>query len=84
MNDFEAMSEMSKQNKDIRMSGTILNVDSGKKTSSVRMQVDEETAQLIARGIFSNNPTHYVALYIVNKNEFNQMKQEFDEAIKKI
>lgn len=73
MNDLEKMNAMANGNMDIRMSGQILDVESNKKVSKITMQIDDSTAQSIMRGLATDEQTHYVALYVINKEQFDKL-----------
>jgi len=73
MTDFEAMSRMASENMDIRMSPYFVSaklIDKGR-AGHVTMGVD---AQVIHDLAFGEN--HMVALYVINKEQFNKVKAE--------
>lgn len=75
MTDFQKMDIMANENQDIRMFPTLDSFSSTKKKSTVTIQVNEETAQMLMRQIATGEPmTHYVALYVVNKKQFDAIK----------
>lgn len=75
MTDFEKMDIMADKNQDIRMFPTLDSFSSTKKKSTITIQVNEETAQMLMRQIALGLPmTHYVALYVINKEQFDKLK----------
>lgn len=74
MTDFEKMTIMANENQDIRMFPTLDSFSSTKKKSTITIQVDENTAQMLMRQIATGEPmTHYVALYVINKEQFDKL-----------
>lgn len=74
MTDFEKMGIMAGKNQDIKMFPTLDGFNSGKKKSTVTIQVDHDTAQMLMRQIATGQPmTHYVALYVINKEQFDKL-----------
>lgn len=69
-NDLRTMRLMAKENLDIRMSGHPLEFQSTKKTSWVKMQLDEATAQELMRDVATGKHKYYIALYVINKEQF--------------
>lgn len=68
--DFEAMGIMSRENQDIRMSGTVVEAKSCKQGGLITIGVDAQTLQDIALG-----NDYHVVLYVVNKKQFNEAKK---------
>jgi hypothetical protein len=74
MNDFEKMSLMSKNDQDIKMFGTIREVtDYPKAGAAIKMQIDSPTAQSVMRAINGGEQKYYVALYVINKEQFDKL-----------
>lgn len=77
MNDFEVMSKMSQDGLDIMMCPDIITeTKTAKGGGKVTVGVPAEVHHLIANQLFSGNATHYVALYIVNKEQFDAIKNQ--------
>ena len=76
MTDFEAMDIMAGKNMGIKMSGAVLGFNSTKKKSTVTIEIDYDTAQMLASEIVENERKHYIVLYIINKEQFDQIKNE--------
>lgn len=70
-NDFQVMSEMSKKNMDIKMSPDVSHINVGKNSGWITMTVDRETAL----GLFKNPDKYYLGLYIVDKKQFEELKE---------
>jgi len=75
MNDFEIMNEMSSKGMDIRMTGNIITADKVKQGGKITVGVDESTFNLIINQMATNKTTHYVALYVVNKAQYEEVKK---------
>lgn len=69
--DFMVMQEMSSKNKDIRMSGTIVETRTVKQGGIISIGVDAKTLQDV-----SLTEDYYVVLYVLNKKQFNEIKDE--------
>lgn len=78
MNDLEKMSVMAKNNQDIRMTSAVLSANKVKQGGHITVGVDHDTFQLIANQMFTGNKTHYVALYVINKEQFDALEKEED------
>ena len=74
MNDLEKMSLMAKNNQDIKMSGNILEIQKVKQGGKITLGIDPATAETLLNQYGTGVTTHYVALYIVNKNEFDKLE----------
>lgn len=74
MNDFEKMSMMSRKNQDIRMTADIISADKIKQGGKITIGVDANTFNLIISQLFTGKATHYVALYVINKEQFDALK----------
>lgn len=75
MNDFQAMDAMSSESKDIRMNGNIVGVDRRKGGGLVTFSVDEDTFDILSHQLATGNITHYAAIYVVNKAQFDKIKR---------
>lgn len=72
--DFDVMNEMSANNMDISMCGDIVQSQVAKGGGKVTVGVPEKIHHIIANQLFTGNTTHYVALYIVNKEQFDKLR----------
>lgn len=70
MNDFEVMSEMSKKNLDIRMSPSLVATQQVKAGGHITMGIDGKTLM----DVTLNPEKYYVALYVVNKEQFDSIR----------
>lgn len=68
--DFQVMQEMSDKNLDIRMSSALIIVQSVKQGGLITMGVDDKTL----RDVAINTENYYIALYVVDKKQFDQIK----------
>jgi len=74
MTDFEKMGIMSKEGKDIRMTSNVLAADKVKKGGKITFGVDADTFNVIINQMATGERTHYVAMYVINKEEFESIK----------
>lgn len=75
--DFEVMSQMAGSNQDIRMSGNFVSVQKVKQGGQVVMGIDDKTLHdLLQSVVDGQDQKYYVALYVVNKQQFDQIKNE--------
>lgn len=74
MNDLEKMSEMAKNGQDIRMTSNVLSADKIKLGGKVTFGVDADTFNVIIRQMATGDTTHYVAVYVINKDQFDALK----------
>lgn len=71
MNDLEKMSKMAKENMDISMTGTVLSADKVKQGGKITFGVDDVTFNKIINQMATGETTHYVAMYVINKKQFD-------------
>jgi hypothetical protein len=76
MTDFEIMQEMGGKNMDIRMTGTVIGAQQVKAGGHITFGVDSATFQIIINQMATGETTHYVAMYVVNKEQFDKIKQQ--------
>jgi len=75
MTDFEVMDIMASENKDIRMNGNVIEAKKAKGGGRITFGVDENTFNLIINQmVLGKTTTHYVAIYVVNKQQFDEIK----------
>lgn len=68
MNDFEVLSQLATENKDIAVSTTVVEATTCKKGGKITMGVEAKNIQQAL------NDSHYFMLVIVNKEQFNSIK----------
>lgn len=73
MSDFEKMLKMSNANQDIRMTGNVIAADKVKQGGKITFGVDESTFNDIIAQIATGQITHYVAMYVINKKQFDAL-----------
>jgi hypothetical protein len=78
VSDFEVMLEMSRQNLDIRMSGTSKGGRTVKGGGVIEMMVDSGTLQEVLKGMALGQQKHYTALYVANVEQFEKIKKELN------
>ena len=77
MNDFEAMSKMAKEGKDIMCATTMVEAKKAKGGGHVTMGVPEH----ILIDIVLNPKKYLVVMYVVNREQFNEIKKQPNEQI---
>lgn len=79
MTDFEVMQKMSQDNLDIRMTGTIVRADMVKAGGHITFGVDRNTFNDISHQMFTGEKKYLVAVYVVNKEQFDNIKNTSHE-----
>lgn len=74
MSDLEVMNEMAKQNLDIAMFPDLIKADKAKGGGHITFGVPAAPFTTIVNQMFTGNATHYVVVYVINKEQFNQIK----------
>lgn len=74
MTDFEVMDKMAAADMDITTCGDITESKVAKGGGKVTIGVPEKIHHIIANQLVFGQTTHYVALYIVNKEQFDKIK----------
>lgn len=72
--DFNVLNEMSKRDMDIKMTSNLIAADKIKQGGKITFGVDGETFNDIAFGMLNDNPKYFCAMYIINIEQFNQIK----------
>ena len=75
INDFEVMNLMSKGNKDIRVSTDFQTIRTNKTGALISVGVDRTTAL----DFLMSGKKYKVALYIINSDEFDEIKNKYKE-----
>jgi len=75
INDFEVMNLMSKGNKDIRVSTDFQTIKTNKQGALISVGVDRTTAL----DFLMSGKKYKVALYIINSDEFDEIKKKYKE-----
>lgn len=78
MTDFEVMQKMSQDNLDIRMTGTIVRADMVKAGGHITFGVDRNTFNDIAMQMAAGEKKYLVAMYVVNKEQFDLIKNSHE------
>lgn len=73
MNDLEKMSVMAKGNMDIRLTTNVLAADKVKQGGKITFGVDADTFNKIINQMATGEVTHYTALYVINKEQFDKL-----------
>lgn len=77
MNDLDAMSKMASGNMDIRMSNTVVAADKVSQGGVITMGVDLSTfMDIVKPSLDGTEPKYHVALYVINIEQFNKIRQE--------
>jgi hypothetical protein len=76
MTDFEAMDKMAAADMDITACADITESKVARGGGKVTIGVPKEIHYIIANQLISGNTTHYVALYIINKEQFDKIKNQ--------
>jgi hypothetical protein len=76
MTDMQVIDKMASENMDVRMCGNcnLISADKNKHGGKITFQTDAETFQLIVNQMVTGNNTHYVAMYVINKKQFDKIK----------
>jgi len=74
--DLIVLQEMSQQDMDIKSSCNLVGGRKVKQGAILEIGVDNSTFQQLALQMATNNVTHYVVTYIVNKEQFDKLKGE--------
>jgi len=74
MNDLEKMSEMAKKDMDISLSTNVISADKVKQGGKITFGVDHDSFNKIISQMATGNTTHYVAMYVINKKQFDELK----------
>lgn len=72
--DLIVMQEMASQNMDIRCSASLIEVKKVKGGASISFGIDDATGQMLMREFAANNVEHYCIMYVVNKEQFDKLK----------
>lgn len=72
--DLIVLQEMSQQDMDIKSSCNLVGGRKVKQGAILEIGVDYSTFQQLALQMATNNVTHYVVTYIVNKEQFDKLK----------
>lgn len=84
MNDLEAMSLLAKQNKDIRMSADIIQIQQKKKHGEITFAISTETASRAMKAVIGSSP-YYMVCYAIPKDDFNTLKElDYVEELQKL
>lgn len=75
MNDLQIMDEMASRNLDIKASTNCCGIDCNKNHGTVKMMIDHSTAQEVMKGIATQQETHFLVLYVINKEQYMKIKQ---------
>lgn len=74
LSSFEVMDFMMDAGKDLRVYSKIEAMSCTKEKSTITIEIDAEVANDLRRNAAKGEPNHYIALYIVNKQEFDEIK----------
>lgn len=77
--DFQVMDKMATKNMDIRMTGTIVKAQKVKAGGHVTFGVDADTLGVIMNQLATGENTHYIAMYVINKKQFQTIKSEHQQ-----
>lgn len=72
--DMQVIDEMASKNMDVKMSGNVLKADKRKYGGEITFGVDHETFGQIINQMATGKNTHYVAMYVINKEQFDKIK----------
>lgn len=81
MNDFDALKIMSDRNLEIAAAVDILEVKKDKRGGKVTMGVDATRFGQLANSLASGDGKYVAILYVVNMEQFNQIKGEVPETV---
>lgn len=73
--DFIVMSEMSQANMDISMCFEIVNLKRVRGGGHITIGVGEDAISKMMNSVISTKPTYYCALYIINREQFDKIKE---------
>jgi hypothetical protein len=78
MTDMQIIDKMASENMDVRMCGNdnLVNAQKCAGGGKITIGVPEDTFQIIINQMASGETTHYVALYVINKEQFLKIKNE--------
>jgi hypothetical protein len=76
MTDMHVIDKMASENMDVRMCGNenLRNAQLCKGGGLITIGVPADTYDIIANQMANGNNTHYVALYVINKEQFLKIK----------
>jgi hypothetical protein len=72
--DMQVIDEMASKNMDVKMTGNLLKADKRKYGGEISFGVDHETFGQIISQMATGKTTHYVAVYVINKEQFDKIK----------
>jgi hypothetical protein len=72
--DMQVIDEMASKNMDVKMTGNLLKADKRKHGGEITFGVDHETFNQIIAQMATGETTHYVAVYVINKEQFDKIK----------
>ncbi len=72
MTDQQIMHEMAQANKDIRLSTTFVRLEQSKKGGLITFGIDHKAMN----DVLFNQEEYYLVAYIINKNDFNKIKNK--------
>lgn len=79
MTDFEVMQKMSKDNMDISMLPDIVEIKKNKQGGLITVGSPPEIIDKILRGTFLKSDKYYIAVYVINKEQFDSIKDNPDK-----
>lgn len=76
MTDMQVIDKMASEEMDVRMCGNsnLISAVKNKHGGKITFQTDAGTFQLIVNQMVTGNNTHYVAMYVINKEQFDKIK----------
>lgn len=74
--DFQVMQIMSERGLDIAMCPDLIAANKNKKGGKVEFGIPSDAINKVMNGMFIGEQTHYCVVYIINKKEFNSIKEE--------